>query len=270
MLSQSDERSCLEAVLSESVFREEFERRMRIGEPVSGRFRQWIINVYAECHLTRKTWSAFVEGVIRAEPNSDLPELTRVCTGIFRDFLSQSFGLLGPEADVDEHTTFGRVVPHPAFVTTVKSFVGGSRTAAMDLVRFLIDRSTADWNVEWLKYPAGQHVMWATFCEEDPKQDPFDPLPTSRSDLRCLFGLPWDASQLLLLTYKLPPDIRAFLPTIVEAYAGDWTVFFRPADRGARFGRIMPRAECDAETTLPEIVHRPVTLGAMSQPPRVL
>lgn len=109
--------------------------------------------------------------------------------------------------------------------------------------------------------------MWATFdLLPDGSlsgRDPFLTGPHDANGIRARLGLVSSREEkrkdLLLFVYNLPDGVRAFFPTIAEAYAGgDWLWYFRPATATDRYGRTMPWPDSKHPPS-PEVVHEPIT-----------
>lgn len=263
--SDPDERVDLELVLDELGLRDEFEELMQVHVSTSDVYKQWIINLYAEKNVRRGMWGEIVRQILLDCPSDVLDLVMERCRSVLRTLVATGPSLAGTHARLAPGVVFGRILSRARFREILAGALGGSSTAATDLISSLLNWDVSDWLDEWREYPLGEYVMWATFNEGPGLSDPFISLPRGREDIMCLLGMPWDDSEQLVFTYTLPLSEVPFVPTIIEAYAGgSWTVYFRPAHKGAPYGFSMPRSECGGGYTQPEVVHRPVTVAALN------
>lgn len=108
----------------------------------------------------------------------------------------------------------------------------------------------------------GRFVIWSTFDESNPVQNPFETFPTSAEDCCSILGLPDPAGTTwILLHYQsdVGPPLSGFhRPTVADA--SDFPLFRPHPDFSAIFGLTHPTAPNPKNFSgRPEIVHGEIT-----------
>ena len=199
---------------------------------------------------------------------SEAADLQRTLTETFRRHT-----LTGRPAIVDlDLACLGRAVGKQRFLGFLRdqfrlSTVDEAEQFVDDLLgrSMLVQPNREQLKLVWLGRKG--RVMWATFDEPNPRQNPFVSLPSDADSIRARLGLdPNEKDDLLLFVYGLPGGADARFPTIADAYAGEpWLRYFRPAGATDPCGRTMTWDTC-ADPPLPEVVHEAVTGETLAEP----
>lgn len=111
--------------------------------------------------------------------------------------------------------------------------------------------------------PLGQHLIWATFKEDAPTEDPFHHLPCRTEAIRTALGLGHcsETETLVLLTWRREgpwATLALHRPTVADAATFPW---YRPvSDPAASWGYTKPLAPNPAALPpCPEVVHQVIT-----------
>lgn len=113
------------------------------------------------------------------------------------------------------------------------------------------------------KAPVGRYLIWATFSEDMPSENPFANLPCRTEAIRTALGLGHcpETETLVLLTWRREDrwaELALHRPTVADAAAYPW---YRPvSDASAKWGYTQPLApNPDSCRACPEVVHEVIT-----------
>ena len=220
---------------------------------------QFLINVESEHRLDRQVWVDFVAAVIGAGP--DLAGIRTAVATVF-----QSYILSGGTIQPPLPSLYGRAVDKKRFYSHMvkmgyassprhaAQFLAGLKNKPLPVIRQRFDQKLL-----------AAYTIWATFCENDPSEDPFRDVPKSRADdVRACMGLCLNAKDdLLLMVYSLPPGVNPLFPTVADAYAGNWNWYFRPVSIGSPYGRTLAWVHHPGAFNCPEVIHNRITGATM-------
>ena len=216
---------------------------------------QFTQNIFADHQLGEQDWDSFFSLLSNSSTSTrDLEQKIR--------FFCQDRTLRGrPSSKNSAQIIYGRIVPLEVFcdILVKEGFY----------VELAIDRSTDSLPSHWSKYPLGKFLMWSTFGDDQPK--PFGEPEPPGAEIQCVLGIPpiRNGGPLILLEYKIPHSVKAYAPTVCDAYAGAfWSRYFRPPQRGNDHGRTMPTDNCPIQRGKPEVVHEVITAAYLDQPLR--
>ncbi|HMG58069.1 MAG TPA: hypothetical protein VK601_31425 [Kofleriaceae bacterium] len=163
----------------------------------------------------------------------------------------------------------GRVVTLSAFARLlVQTERHTDLEEAQLAIRAMFGMRPEDYSIDWRRYPLGRHAMWGTFDEAG--GPPFGNAPPSAADLLERLGLDprHDGDLLLVLEYRLPPEVTSRVPSFCDAYVGPgWNAWFRVSAHEAPFGRTRPVGAREARGA-PEVIHDVITASALDAPMR--
>jgi len=227
--------------------------RLYLLEKSSTLARNGVANLLAESNLPTATMLEFVHALRLSPPESNA--LREAISDVARRHT-----LKGPPAAMPPGTRLIRVVSFDAFADhlSASAFVPSGH-AARALVRRLLQRKRPP--KKWAAgITIGRFVIWAIMSID--KNATFMTSKTASEDVLNALGLPHHRAgePLLAITYTLPTQITARVPTFCDAYAGSWPYLFRVAAPGAPYGLTVPRDETGRTAGLPEVVHAPITL----------
>jgi len=232
--------------------------KLKIFASASSLNGQFHRNLDEERLVSDDVWRDVVKAIL--DSSTDPSKLRDAIRAAFRKHLFS-----GPRAKCSRHAIFGRATTCEDLARTFAAkHYFGSFPGALSHVRTMKRRELPALREKWRDFHLASYVMWSTF---DPAGGrPFQGLKRSSQFLRALFGLDKtdSPSSLILLEYTIPDGSIARVPTIVEAYAGEWLYHFRPAgpfEIEAGYGRTYvwdELARC-GESGRPEVVHEPVT-----------
>lgn len=122
------------------------------------------------------------------------------------------------------------------------------------------------------RIPLGSFVVWATFCANDRKVDPFSRLPNDANQIQDALGFPLESrgEDVFLFAYTAPSSVAFSFPTVADA---EWNEVFCPAPDDARmeYGLTRPSQDDPLLTCQPEVVHHDrVTCACLVVPIRYL
>ena len=251
---------------------------------------QFRLNSQSECRFDAYIWNQFVDHVRYAV---DANDMQRRITGLMQGMYVPSPGpvalrWIGGDASIASDVLLGRVDWRSVLVRKWRDlfYPGRNIREGRQLLRDVLNAPDLSSQKTLLgSLPLGNYFFWATFDEDNPTGDPFVALQANHGTnaaqiARCLgvahSGVPGD--KLIVMLYRLPANVRARIPTIANAYAGDdWLPYFRPNCPTAGHGLTMPipanpRNRHDRFTAfeLPEVVHEPISAQEFALPMRAI
>jgi hypothetical protein len=138
----------------------------------------------------------------------------------------------------------------------VKSGVFASASSADIFFRRLRGMSLTKQRKRLRRIPLGRHVIWATFCGENRKVNPFSRLPNDAGQIQDSLGFPLESrgDDVFLFAYSAPRSVALLFPTVADA---EWNDVFCPApdDPSIEYGLTRPSQEAPALACQPEVVH---------------
>lgn len=246
--------------------RQRISRRLRHLSNASALDSSAVRNIYSDHRVHDRVWDTF-SALLFATPQR-AAALRVAITGCFKHHL-----LRGPTVR-RVPTRTGRAVTLDNFTDMLKTEkVFASSRAAQRAILAVHGKPINSVRRRLHYVPLGRHVMWSTFCPQDPIANaPFDGIDSCADNVRGLLGLSRaDRGLLLLLEYEVDASVPARYPTVVEGYAGmPWNYFFSPAPPGAPHGETMPWPEYEDEQARPEVVHKVLHGGTLMSAPRTI
>jgi hypothetical protein len=84
-----------------------------------------------------------------------------------------------------------------------------------------------------------------------------------------MLGLEYSSCSIILFEYLLPKSSPPHIPTICDAYAGDyerWNPHFMVAPPGSQYGFTDPPKDCLLRNGCPEVVHAKIQFKYLATP----
>jgi hypothetical protein len=242
--------------------RNKIRKRLNDLAAESSIMQQMVQNLYSESRLKRKDWEPLAESLMRATSGVKKTEQ------IIRNFCRDGRCLKGGIAKVRSDTTYGRIVSFEYFCELlVKLDYHVDIQEAKANIRSLIGCSLSKIPDKWKEWKLARFFMWSTFNLKGRK--PFGKSPLKSALILCMLGITPKDGPFIILEYRLPNEIKPFIPTFCDAYAADfWSRYFRPAPPGAPYGRTMPTDTCPTQKGCPEVVHEVIQLNNLVKPLR--
>jgi hypothetical protein len=242
---------------------EELISRLKTREAgVPGRFYTAGICLENERNLGEVCWNRIADKYLAGGAARSLPEIEADLVVIFRDF--QLLGGLDP----DKRGDYGRAMKRHVFFDILTSHHWPS--VAVDAVlRKLPLFPAPDCRALLRGVDLGRYFMWSTFCAAHTNCDPFDPRNPNEDLLDDLGLMTNPGDEFYLFWYGIPTAVDIRLPTVADAYSGEFFFPFRPD------GRTFPIQYQDRLAGRPERVHKLIKgenlkdkIAAIRIPPR--
>jgi hypothetical protein len=165
--------------------------------------------------------------------------------------------LKGPHMKGRRPRVLGRAIAREQFKDMlIKLGVFVSAASADAFFRRLRRMSLSKQKRRLHRIPLGRHVVWATFCADDRKADPFSRLPNDANQIQDALGFPLESrgDDVFLFTYSATNSVTLLFPTIADA---EWNGVFCPApdDPKVEYGLTRPSEENPLLACQPEVVH---------------
>ncbi len=211
---------------------------------------QMVQNLFSESRLDLADWDALASKLLNAAPgNKETEEAIRA-------FCLYNRSLKGGTAKIDSDTIFGKIISLDRFceILVKLRYHMNIDEAKTNVTEIMMGCPPSKMPKEWKEREVACFIMWSTF---NPKSGrPFGNTPLKAELLLCVLGIPPEKGPHLIFEYRLPDGTKPYIPTICNAYAGDfWTRYFRPAPPGASYGLTMPTDNCPIQQGRPEVVH---------------
>lgn len=163
-------------------------------------------------------------------------------------------------------TRLGRALPIDRYAKLLAPVVGLTDAEAEEMIRKITLAGTSPVLREarlLQRAPIGSFLIWATFREDDPNDDPFLLLPKRTEDIRTALGLGEcsETETLVLLTWRREGSLATLAvhrPTVADAEMYCW---YRPVpDATAKWGSTAPLPpNALGFPACPEVVHEVIT-----------
>jgi hypothetical protein len=221
-------------------------------------------NLYREYCLSSNDWNELFSGLIGT--GRDIPKLITQIQLFFRNnrqLIGERIHLSPPvlgrirsfKRFCDDLVDLGYYVDYDQAVADITYKIG------MELSE--IEEEDTEWKSQFFF----KYILWSTF---DPKGgDPFGFSCDKEEVLRSL-GIGLIDDQVLLFRYALPADINPKIPTIGDAYSGDFNKYFNRVSEGSPYGMTRSTNLSLTANGKPETVHETIKIHNSTSPMRYL